>query len=123
MGARPPAPAHISLLTGDRAQAQRAAAGGVRGVSFLHWPGLAPSLRGTVSDDVVAVADWLPTLGAASVASLLAAILTEIYLWNVCSCHEILRRNGLGQWRVSLGCRWKAIASGTASTASTSGRP
>eukprot|EP01047_Picozoa_sp_COSAG01_P065752 COSAG01_NODE_8939_length_2608_cov_1.919091_2_plen_153_part_00 len=30
-------------------------------------------------------------------ASLLAAILTEIYLCNVCSCHEILRRNGLGQ--------------------------
>jgi hypothetical protein len=34
--------------------------------------------------------------GAASVASLLAAILTEIYLCNVCSGHEILRRNGLG---------------------------
>jgi hypothetical protein len=39
-----------------------------------------------------------PSGGAASVASLLAAILTEIYLCNVCSCHEILRRNGLGQW-------------------------
>jgi tetratricopeptide (TPR) repeat protein len=32
--------------------------------------------------------------GAASVASLLAAILAEIYLCNVCSCQEILRRNG-----------------------------
>jgi hypothetical protein len=31
------------------------------------------------------------------VASLLAAILTEIYLCNVCSCHELLRRSGLGQ--------------------------
>jgi hypothetical protein len=39
--------------------------------------------------------------GAASVASLLAsllaAILTDIYLCNVCLCHEMLRRNGLGQ--------------------------
>jgi hypothetical protein len=24
----------------------------------------------------------------------LAAVLTEIYLYNVCSCHELLRRNG-----------------------------
>jgi hypothetical protein len=38
-----------------------------------------------------------PLPGAASVASLLAAVVTEIYLCNVCSCHEILRRNGLGQ--------------------------
>ena len=34
--------------------------------------------------------------GAASVASFWAAILTEIYLCNVCSCQEILRRNGRG---------------------------
>jgi predicted amidohydrolase len=34
--------------------------------------------------------------GAASVASFLAAVLTEIYLCNVCSCQEILRRNGRG---------------------------
>jgi hypothetical protein len=27
----------------------------------------------------------------------LPAVLTGIYLCNVCSCHEILRRNGLGQ--------------------------
>jgi arylsulfatase B/arylsulfatase I/J len=38
--------------------------GGVRGVSFIHWPGLAPALQGTVSHDVVAVADWLPTFVA-----------------------------------------------------------
>jgi hypothetical protein len=31
--------------------------------------------------------------GAAAVASFLAAALTEIYLRNVCSCQEILRRN------------------------------
>jgi hypothetical protein len=46
-------------------------------------------------------------LGAASVASFQAAILTEIYLCNVCSCQEILRRNGRGQetlrsWRRDL---------------------
>jgi hypothetical protein len=36
--------------------------------------------------------------GAAAVASaLLAAVLTEIYLRGVCSCHERLRRNGRGQ--------------------------
>jgi hypothetical protein len=35
--------------------------------------------------------------GAAAVASFLAAVLTEIYLCNVCSCPEILRRNGRGQ--------------------------
>jgi hypothetical protein len=34
--------------------------------------------------------------GAASVASFLAAVLTEIYLCNVCSYQEILRRNGCG---------------------------
>jgi hypothetical protein len=37
------------------------------------------------------------TSGAASVASFEAAVLTEIYLCNVCSCQEILRRNGRGQ--------------------------
>ena len=35
--------------------------GGVRGVGFIHWPGLAPELQGTANYDVVAVADWLPT--------------------------------------------------------------
>jgi hypothetical protein len=34
--------------------------------------------------------------GAASVASFLTAVFTEIYLCNVCSCQEILRRNGRG---------------------------
>jgi hypothetical protein len=37
--------------------------------------------------------------GAAAVASILAAVLTEIYLCNVCSCQEMLRRNGRGQVR------------------------
>jgi hypothetical protein len=31
------------------------------------------------------------------VASLLAAVFTEIYLCNVCSCQAILRRNGSTQ--------------------------
>jgi hypothetical protein len=35
--------------------------------------------------------------GAAAVASFLVAVLTEIYLYDVCSCQEILRRNGRGQ--------------------------
>eukprot|EP00937_MAST-01D_sp_MAST-1D-sp2_P003564 g3564.t1 len=35
--------------------------GGVRGTSFMHWPGLAPALAGTATDDVVHVSDWLPT--------------------------------------------------------------
>eukprot|EP01047_Picozoa_sp_COSAG01_P070479 COSAG01_NODE_10694_length_2103_cov_2.049955_1_plen_221_part_00 len=35
--------------------------------------------------------------GAAAVASFLAAVLAEIYLCHVCSCQEILRRNGRGQ--------------------------
>jgi hypothetical protein len=34
--------------------------------------------------------------GAASVASFLTAVFTEIYLCNVCFCQEILRRNGRG---------------------------
>jgi hypothetical protein len=37
--------------------------------------------------------------GAAAVASFLAAVLTEICLCGVCSCHEILRRNSRGQGR------------------------
>eukprot|EP01047_Picozoa_sp_COSAG01_P038343 COSAG01_NODE_3107_length_6575_cov_3.080296_3_plen_180_part_00 len=44
--------------------------------------------------------------GAAAGASFLTAVLTEIYLCNVCSCQEILRRNGRGQgqhrWRSSM---------------------
>jgi hypothetical protein len=40
---------------------------------------------------------WQRLLGAAAVASFLAAVLTEICLCNVCSCHEVLRRNGRGQ--------------------------
>eukprot|EP01049_Picozoa_sp_SAG25_P016642 SAG25_NODE_3915_length_930_cov_1.583634_2_plen_129_part_00 len=35
-------------------------------------------------------------LGAASLASFVAAAVTEIYLCNVCFCQEILRRNGRG---------------------------
>jgi hypothetical protein len=45
--------------------------------------------------------------GAAAVASFWAAVLTEMYLCNVCSGHfEILRRNGRGQvaW-ARRGCR------------------
>jgi hypothetical protein len=34
--------------------------------------------------------------GAASVASFLAAVLAGIYLCSVCSCQEILSRNGRG---------------------------
>jgi hypothetical protein len=36
------------------------------------------------------------SLGAAAVASFLAAVLTEIYLCNVCSYQEILRSNKRG---------------------------
>jgi hypothetical protein len=35
--------------------------------------------------------------GAAAAASFLAAVLTGIYLCNVCSCHETLRRNDRAQ--------------------------
>jgi ribosomal-protein-alanine N-acetyltransferase len=38
----------------------------------------------------------LANAGAAALASFSAAVLTEIYLCNVCSCQEILRRNGRG---------------------------
>jgi hypothetical protein len=55
-------------------------------------------------------------LGAASAASLLAAALTEIALCNVCSCQEILRRNGRGQgWCPCAAGRWGA-ASGASRT-------
>jgi hypothetical protein len=37
-----------------------------------------------------------PREGAAAVASFQAAVLTEIYLCDVCSCQEILRRHGRG---------------------------
>jgi hypothetical protein len=39
-------------------------------------------------------ADLCPRACAAAVASCLAAVLTEIYLCGVCSCQEMLRRNG-----------------------------
>jgi hypothetical protein len=43
--------------------------------------------------------------GAAAVAPFLAAVVTEIYLCSVCSCPEILRRNGRGQARCQSGRR------------------
>jgi hypothetical protein len=54
--------------------------------------------------------------GAAAVASFLAAVLAEIYLCNVCSCQEMLRRNGRGQ-RTSLSTTrstWRRGRCGTA---------
>jgi hypothetical protein len=36
------------------------------------------------------------------VASFLAAVLTETYLCHVCSCQELLRRNGRGQEAVGV---------------------
>jgi arylsulfatase B/arylsulfatase I/J len=44
--------------------------GGVRGLGFVSGAGLAPSVRGTVSHEIVHVTDWLPTLagGAAKLA-------------------------------------------------------
>ena len=45
---------------------------------------MAPFVEADVCDGVI--------FGAASVASFLAAVLTEIYLCNVCSCQGILRR-------------------------------
>jgi hypothetical protein len=44
--------------------------------------------------------------GAAAVASFVAAVLTEMYLCNVCSCQEMLRRNGRGQPPGALGLGW-----------------
>jgi hypothetical protein len=38
--------------------------GGVRGLGFISGAGLAPSMRGTISHDIVHVTDWLPTLVA-----------------------------------------------------------
>eukprot|EP01047_Picozoa_sp_COSAG01_P071277 COSAG01_NODE_11021_length_2025_cov_19.414313_4_plen_149_part_00 len=57
--------------------------------------------------------------GVAAAASFLAAVLTEIYLCNVCSCQQILRRNGRGQHvdRPPPGAgleQWKVEASGLA---------
>jgi hypothetical protein len=40
---------------------------------------------------------WGITVGAAAVASFVAAVLTEMYLCGVCSCQEILRGSGRGQ--------------------------
>jgi hypothetical protein len=72
------------------------------------WLWLAQSPReraGQLGEGAAALAAWgagvrharLAEGGAAAVASFLAAVLTEIYLRNVCSCQEILRRNGRGQ--------------------------
>jgi hypothetical protein len=48
-----------------------------------------------VQPDLTTVLEVDP--GAAAVAFFCAAVLTEIYPCNVCSCQEILRRNGRGQ--------------------------
>lgn len=38
--------------------------GGVRGVGFISGAGLAPEVRGRISQDLLSVADWLPTIVA-----------------------------------------------------------
>jgi ubiquitin-activating enzyme E1 C len=57
--------------------------------------------RGDTVGEVISKITADPTLQlkvrAAAVASCLAAVLTEIYLCGICSCQEILRRNGRGQ--------------------------
>jgi hypothetical protein len=45
------------------------------------------------------------TAALATVASFVAAVLTEIYLCDVCSCRETLRRNGRAQAFSRLGVR------------------
>jgi len=46
-------------LRGNKATAFE---GGVRGLGFVSGAGLAPSVRGTVSHEIMHVTDWLPTL-------------------------------------------------------------
>jgi hypothetical protein len=48
-------------LRGNKATAWE---GGVRGLGFISGAGLAPSVRGTISHDIVHATDWLPTLVA-----------------------------------------------------------
>jgi hypothetical protein len=77
------------------AAAQKNADGSSKQVFASFWAGpyTTPSCQTTPS-----CAGWPAWAnGAAAAASVLAAVLTEIYLCNVCSCHAILRRNGRGQ--------------------------
>jgi len=60
--------------------------GGVRGVSFIHWSGFSPAVKGTVSEHVVHVADWLPTLVAGAAG---LALEDDDHKWPV---------DGLDQW-------------------------
>jgi hypothetical protein len=57
-------------------------------------------------------AEEIRRAGAASVAFFLTAVFTEIYLCNVCSCQEILRRNGRGQCAPATAPRWRCGWSG-----------
>jgi hypothetical protein len=69
-----------------------------------HWGWGRPSTRHLVRGTRTPTGPWTsspttPTAwgsGAASVASFLTAVFTEIYPCNVCSCQEILRRYGRG---------------------------
>eukprot|EP01047_Picozoa_sp_COSAG01_P049060 COSAG01_NODE_4826_length_4712_cov_21.963148_6_plen_559_part_00 len=92
-----------------------AAAGGA-GMPTLEEAGLAPALARVASEQLGVARLWAaqaaaipvilhhrgdvlisaPTGAAASVASFEAAVLAEIYLCDVCSRQEILRRNGCG---------------------------
>jgi selenocysteine lyase/cysteine desulfurase len=71
---------------------KRLAARGV--VVAARWGALrvSPYVYNSAAD----VERLMALLGAASVASFQAALLTEIYRCNVCSCQEILRRHGRG---------------------------
>jgi ectoine hydroxylase-related dioxygenase (phytanoyl-CoA dioxygenase family) len=73
--------------------------GGIGDVLFLHplmihSAGINSARRGGGTLRIAAVCEW--QLGAASVASFVAAGPAEIYLCNVYSCHEILKRHGRG---------------------------
>jgi hypothetical protein len=77
------------------------AGGGAGGETLDELEGYARSMfAGVVASPTGATAKQShvvgPGAGAASVASFVASVLTEMYLCNVCSCQRILRRNGRG---------------------------
>ena len=55
--------------------------GGLRGAAFIAGAGLAPSVRGTVSQEFYSLVDWLPTLagGVAGIDLARAALPKHAY--------------------------------------------
>jgi arylsulfatase B/arylsulfatase I/J len=71
--------------------------GGVRGLAFVSGAGLAPSVRGTVSNGFMHVVDWLPTLAGGMAGLDVGALDLQGRSCPTCT-REVVPLDGMSVW-------------------------